>query len=387
MDCSQCGSAAVYAGRRNKTFCSVLGELTLQRAYYYCSRCQKGFFPRDRRLGLEGSSLTPATIRMVATVAAMVSFVESSQLLKELAGLRVDSKQVERTAETLGQQIAADERSRIQTDVEKPVLATMYVGIDGTGIPMRTEELTGRLGKQPDGSAKSREVKLCAVWTAESVDTEGLPARDPGSISYSAAIETAAMADTSKNLSPFAQRVQREAVRRSVSQASRVVVIGDGAAWIWNIAGELFPKAIQIVDRFHAKQHLAELAKVIWGAESNIGKDWLLERYAELDDGNVEQLIVKLSTHKHYDEVRKGIRYFKQNMHRMRYQFFRKTHICSSSGVVEAGCKVAIGTRLKRSGMHWTLKGSNAIIALRCCILSGRFEDFWENRSFIHEAA
>lgn len=374
----RCGEQARYVDRRSKEFETILGAITLWRAYYHCSDCQQGFYPRDRMLGLESGNTSPGLSRMIGHVAARVSFDEGSTLLHELAGVDVSAKQVERIAERLGEEIDQYERQQTDPIGENQIAATMYLGMDGTGVPMRAAELEGRIGKQADGSAKTREVKLVTIWTAESRDREGKPVRDQGSVSYSAAIESARTTDTFQTLPQFSQRVSREASRREFHKAARQVVLGDGAAWIWNIAGELFPKAIQIVDRFHAKEHLSEIAKVIWGPESEIGKDWLQQRYCELDSGNIDQLIHSFATHKHYPEVKRCIKYIKQNRHRMRYAYFHAQRLCTSSGVLEAGCKVAIGTRLKRAGMHWSLRGSNAIIALRCCILSGRFEDFWE---------
>ena len=149
-----CGTPARYAGRRLKTFQSVLGELTLDRAYYHCAGCAAGFCPRDRALGLDGASLSPAITRMVGLAAAMVSFAEGSELMGELAGVRVEAKQVERTAEVLGREIAQDERQVV--DPSPPSASTMYLGMDGTGVPVRKEELVDRAGKQPDGSAKTR---------------------------------------------------------------------------------------------------------------------------------------------------------------------------------------------------------------------------------------
>jgi len=378
--CMRCGSQAEYAGRKEKVFRTVLGDLKLKRAYYRCSDCTGGFFPRDKMFCMQGSFLSPGVRRMVATVGAMVSFAESSELLWELAGVEVESKHVERTAEAIGGEIAEDER-RVVASEQREVAPTMYLGIDGTGVPMRAEELQGRAGKQPDGSAKTREVKLVTVWSAEGRDTEGKPVRDKGSVTYSAAIESAQMIDTQQALSEFALRVQRESERRSFETAERQIILGDAASWIWKIAGELFPKAIQVVDRFHAKEHLSEVCKIIWGPESQIGKEWLNERHAELDLGEIKKIIAALSRHKRFPEVKRCIKYLKENQHRMRYNDFHQQQICTSSGVLEAGCKLAIGTRLKRAGMHWTLRGSNAIIALRCCKLSGRFEDFWERKS------
>jgi hypothetical protein len=171
---------------------------------------------------------------MTGSTAALVSFEESSALLHELAGVEVSVSQVERAAEALGSEIAADERSCVARMGE--VAPTMYLGIDGTGVPMRKSEVAGRAGKQSDGSVKTREAKLVTMWTAESRDEEDKPVRDPGSITYSAAIESAAALDTSPELSEFAERVLCEATRRGFTQAPRCAVLGDGSAWIWNTA-------------------------------------------------------------------------------------------------------------------------------------------------------
>ena len=185
-----CGQSARYADRHGKNFESVLGPLRLERAYYYCERCEEGFCPRDRALGLEGGSLSPGVLRMVGLVGAMVSFEEGHELVHELAGVNVPTKHVERAAEALGREVAADEKLVVEPPgPNEPLAPTLYLGMDGTGVPVRKEELVDRPGKQPDGSSKTREVKLVTVWSAEGRDKKGTPVRDVGSISYSAAIE------------------------------------------------------------------------------------------------------------------------------------------------------------------------------------------------------
>lgn len=375
-----CGKVARYAGRRPKTFTTVLGEMTLLRAYYHCDGCTAGFCPRDRALGLGATSLSPAVTRMVGLSAAMLSFQESAELIDALAAVPVDAKQVERTAENLGREIALDERNVVEP--QPPSAPTMYLGLDGTGVPMRASELVGRHGKQPDGSSKTREAKLVTIWTAEGRDREGTPVRDPGSVTYSAAIESTATRDTDQTLSDFAQRVDREACRRGFDQARRRVVLGDGAPWIWKLADEQFPGAIQVVDLFHAKGHLWDVAKAVYGAGSDLGEQWAKKRRDELDEGKIYAVLAALRVHaQDHDEARKCLDYITRNQNRMRYPHFRQQAICTSTGVVEAGCKTVIGTRLKRPGMHWTVPGADAITALRCCKLNSRFEDFWERRS------
>jgi len=385
LPCS-CGEPAQYRGRHEKTFESVLGPLHLERAYYHCAQCQSGFCPRDHALRLELFSLTPGVLRMTGSTAALVSFEESSALLHELAGVEVSISQVQRAAEALGEEIADDERVCVERMGE--VAPTMYLGMDGTGVPMRPAEVAGRIGKQPDGSAKTREAKVVTVWTAESRDEEGTPVRDPGSITYSAAIESAAALDTNLNRSDLAERVLRETTRRGFTEAPRCAVLGDGSTWIWNTTTELFPQAIQILDRFHAKEALHRTAQSLFGATSPEAKPWATARCTELDDGELHAIVNALRPHiGSSNEAAKCAVYIIRNRRRMRYPKFHAQGLCTSTGVLEAGCKVAIGTRLKRAGMHWSVSGANAIIALRCAKLSGRFEDFWERRSRKVEAA
>ena len=137
---------------------------------------------------------------------------------------------------------------------------------------------------------------MVTVWTAESRDEEGKPVRDPGSITYSAAIESAAATDTSPKRSDLAERVLREATRRGFTEASRCVVLGDGSTWIWNTATELFPQAIQILDRYHAKEALHRTAQSIFGATSAEAKPWATARCTELDEGKLQAIIQRAPT-------------------------------------------------------------------------------------------
>ncbi|MDE2928894.1 MAG: UPF0236 family protein [Acidobacteriota bacterium] len=172
-----------------------------------------------------------------------------------------------------------------------------------------------------------------------------------------------------------------------MGQAQRQDVLGDGAKWIWNLTGELFPEAVQIIDRFHAKERLHTLSRNLF-ADRQLAQDWAQQRCLELDAGRIETLLSELATEAaHNEEAKAACTCFQQNRHRMRYARFEAQGLCTSTGVVEAGCKNAIGARLKRSGMHWSVPGANSIMALRCVRLSGRFEDPWEWRANSKAAA
>ena len=215
------------------------------------------------------------------------------------------------------------------------------------------------------------------MFTQTTWDQQGYPIRDPGSTTYTGAIE---------NAEEFGKRLYLEACKRGWSRAAKKVVMGDGAEWIWNLAELHFPGAVQIVDLYHARQHLWELARRLHPNDEGNQKAWMkIHQKRLLDRGKIEKLVGALrSLHSTNPEVAEKIRieadYFARNAQRMRYPKFRRQHLFVGSGVIEAGCKTVIGSRLKRSGMFWTVRGANAILALRCCHLNSRFEDYWEAR-------
>jgi hypothetical protein len=218
---------------------------------------------------------------------------------------------------------------------------------------------------------------LGCVFTQTTVDEKGHPVRDEGSTSYAGAIETAEV---------FGSRIYAEAVRRGLEKAQKVCVIADGSPWIWNIAEEHFYGATQIIDLYHAREHYWNVARIVFGSDQAALDAWTEERRKELDRGEVEAVIEAIQhlspRKKEQKEIsEKEISYFEKNKDRMRYDDFRRQGLFVGSGVVEAGCRTVIEQRLKQSGMFWTVKGANSIIALRCCLLSNRWEDFWEYRA------
>jgi hypothetical protein len=244
-------------------------------------------------------------------------------------------------------------------------------------VPIVPWEQEGRKAKEPGKDrARTREVKLGCVFTQTTIDQEGKPVRDSASTSYVGAIETA---------EEFGPRIYTEAVRRGIGGAEKVVLLGDGAIWITNLGEEHFPDATRILDMYHAIEHASDVGKAIYGAGSELARHWTAGRVEEIKAGDVEGLLKALeqlhpTDEETKEEVRKNLGYFQTNEKAMRYDVFRKEHFFVGSGVVEAGCRAVIGQRLKRSGMRWTVRGANAIIALRCCLLSGRWEEAWAKR-------
>ena len=382
MVCPRCGRALVDKGIKPKEITTLFGTITVRRRYGYCPHCKKGDYPDGRRLGLDASGLSPEVKRLSGLFGGETDFARGSELLWEASRIRLSSRQLQRVAERLGEEIEQEEEADVSPDHHpRPFGRTIYVGMDGTGIPMQARETRGRRGKQADGSSKTREAKMCDIGEANRRSKKNLPIKDPGSVTYTASIESAAQKDTDQERSAFARRVEREATRRGVATAARLVVIGDGASWIWNLAGELFPQVICIVDRFHAKQHLSTLSKELFGPTSAKGALWTQERYEELDEGRMDDLLKSLAIYATtFPEAKRCRAYFENDRERMRYPEFRAQGLSTSSGVVEGGCKSVVGGRLKKSGMHWSIRGANSILALRCSIKSGRYATFWKRR-------
>lgn len=381
IDCPK-GHRAKFVEYRSKHLVTVLSPVEVERAYYHCTRCQQGVIPKDQELDIVDSSFSPGVRRMMGRVGAKEAFDEGRRDLEELAGVVVKTKAVERVSEAIGQDVErfseAERRAAVSCKLESiAAVDTLYIAMDGTGVPVVPHETEGRKGKDETGRAKTREAKLGCVFTQTTVDDQGRPLRDSQSTTYVGAIETAEQ---------FGPRIYAEAVRRGLKRAKRIVVLGDGAVWIWNIAEEHFHGAIQIVDLYHAREHLAELGKIIYGPASTKAKDWAAGRCEQLDEGNTTAVLKALNRLRPGDPaaqkaVEQAITYFENNAERMRYARFRSHTLFVGSGVMEAGCKTIIGLRLKQSGMRWTVRGANAIIALRCSQLSGRWEEFWEARS------
>jgi len=375
-----CGHSARYQEMRRKQLVTVLGRVETERPYYLCPHCHHGQSPRDHELQVEGVQYSPGVQRMMAAVGSEASFERGREQLELLAGVRVTTKAIERQAEAIGAEIAAQEQEAIRQGVQLelpetpgPEIPVLYVEIDATGVPVVASETEGRAGKKGE-EARTRDAKLGCVFTQTTL--KGRPVRDEASTTYTGSIETA---------EEFGRRIYVEACQRGWNRAKKKVVIGDGAPWIWNLAAEHFPGAVEIVDLYHAREHLWELAKKLWPTDERQRLRWAKKWQKRLDSGRIESLVRGLralppTNPEAAELLRLEGDYFARNAERMRYPTFRRWHLFVGSGVIEAGCKTLIGSRLKCSGMFWTVRGANAIIALRCNRLSNEFEDYWEAR-------
>jgi hypothetical protein len=367
----RCGHRAAYQELRSKPVLTAVGEVTVSRPYYLCSRCHHGQFPADVELDIENSESSPGVRRMQAVVGQDGPFDRGRQQLKVLADLEVTTKAVERTAEAIGEDIAAREQAEIQQvmQLDLPVVVgepvpVLYVQVDGTGVPVVKKETVGRQGKTEGQPAHTREAKLGCVFTQTTWDQQGYAIRDPASTTYVSAIETAEQ---------FGKRIYLEAWKRGWSRAEQKVVMGDGAEWIWNLANQYFPRSVQIVDLYHARQHLWDLTRKLHPNDESGQNRWMMVHQDLLDNCKIKKLVTSLRSIQTpsaelAEKLRIEAEYFRRNARRMRYPKFRRQHLFVGTGVIEAGCKTLIGSRCKQSGMFWTVRGP--MRSWRCAAVS-----------------
>ena len=286
IDCGH-GHEAVFAGYREKVIDTVLGPVTLRRAWYHCAECGHGLAPRDAELGVAGASMSPGLAAMNDLAAAAGPFAGAARLLEELAGVALTARRVERAAEASGTAVAAAGRGRAALIASRklvpvppsPLPDKLYAVIDGTGVPMTARETAGRDGKGEDGRARTREVKLGVFFTQDKLDKDGYPVRDRASASIIATFEPAAT---------FGNLVRAEGIRRGADHVRQLTILGDGAAWIWGIATAKFPEATQIVDLYHAREHLHSLTRSLEFMLLDRKEEWLAARLEDLDYGDID---------------------------------------------------------------------------------------------------
>jgi hypothetical protein len=356
---------------RAKDIHTLFGPIAVCRNYFYQPSTHTGRFALDQALGLV-HSFSPALVRLAARSAAKEGYESASDDLLAQAGVSLDGRQIQRLVNLVAPALATQLEgvSHPETD-PVPIL---YAEVDGTGVPMVDEELAGRPGKQEDGSAKTREVKLGAIFTQTKTDEEGLPMRDHASTTYVGSFESAP---------DFGSRIRAEGLRRGLGRAAKVVFIGDGAPWIWELARVNFPAAILILDLYHALERLHTLCAGLYGADNPWAARMAHTWTAMLKNDQIGEVIAALRRRRHDldpppdDPLEKQIAYFERFQDKMLYKTYRDQGLFYGSGVVEGGCKSVIGQRLKESGMFWTQAGATSVLHLRLALKGNRWDECW----------
>ncbi len=360
-------------GRQTLQVQCLFGSFPIQRDYYYHPGKKQGQYPADAALGLE-VGYTPALARLICLEGADEPGYEKAQRhLAQTGGIAVSARQIQRVVQRVGGEAQTwQEREAKPGHCDAPV---MYVSGDGTGVPMRKEEVSGRKGKQPDGTAKTRQAYLGCVFTQHRTDEKGHPVRDHQSTTYVSSF---------KPVGEFGPMLRQEALRRGMGSARKVVLLIDGAAGLEHMGRDCFKDAVQIVDFYHGLDHAGQVLDALIGKNHPERKARLGRWAKRLLNDKVETLIKetrKTSAGTPQSQaVEEALGYFDRNVERMQYGTFRKNGWFIGSGVVEAGCKTVIGARCKQSGMFWSKPGAENVLALRCIHTSQRLDTFWKHR-------
>jgi hypothetical protein len=360
-------------GRETLQVQGLFGTFPLRRDYYYHPGKKQGHYPADAALGLE-VGYTPALARLICLEGAdEPGYEKAERHLAETGGIAVSARQIQRVVQRVGQAAQT-----WQARAAQPVpcdASVLYVSGDGTGVPMCRAEVAGRKGKQPDGTAKTRQAYLGCVFTQHKTDDQGHPVRDHAATSYVSSFQP---------IGEFGPLLRQEAIRRGMGSAGQVVLLIDGATGLEHMGRDCFKEAVQIVDFYHALEHASLVLGALIGKDHPDFKPQRSRWAKQLLKGKVKALIAETrqaaGNTPQAEPVEKALGYFVNNVDRMQYRSFRRRGFFIGSGVVEAGCKTLIGARCKQSGMFWSKPGAENVLALRCLHASRCLDEFWKHR-------
>lgn len=401
----RCGHRQRLVGERPKELLSLLGPITFVRPYYQClgvpeaaASCTHGEAPDDAVWGVQRQRTTRGVQREISYLCGRLTFEEAAETLCRQVPLVMSARQALTLMRPVGEALASAEdrqvnsvqaqaqqaRSQPQEEHQFKEIERLYIELDGVLARMRRGSVPMDQEERHRKGDVYREIKAGAVFRAERgpkrselapevyVDT---PA--PGSMRYVAR-------RTAKG--GFDWLLYQLAVQGGLQQAQQVVVLGDGAPWIWNLAAEHFPGAVQIVDLYHAKEHVWDVAHAVFGGATAAATAWATPACSLLEDGRIIDLVSAIAAlpaippepGQARSIPERALDYFTTNAERMRYPVFRAQGMQIGSGIAEAACKTIVSTRAKRSGMRWTPEGLDALLPLRTAVLNKAYDSLWE---------
>ncbi len=368
--CPECGARAPVQSWRNRTVLTVCGRISFERPYYVCPQCGHGWSPVDETLELESRARLSAGMLewLIQLGGRCTSFVDAAGVLKELTGLKVSSETV---------RLRTEERGQLLEEREEAAIAQV----------VRTQEAAGELDRAPGKLVVETDgvmVRYLDGW--HEVKLGLLGGYVDGRLvapSYVAARESA---------EAFGPRLLAEAARRGalevlswqgsvtgpgLAELPEVVVLGDGARWIWNLAADYFGRRTEIVDFYHASEHLWVVAKALYGEGTAAAKVWADEQISDLLDEGIKPVLEALNqavapTSQGAEELRREREYFRSNAQRMEYPTFRQQGLPIGSGAIESAAKHLVQQRFKRPGARWSEPGAQTVLAVRCRLVSQR---------------
>jgi hypothetical protein len=366
-----CGQTARYLRTRPATVTTVLGRVTLQRAIYHCAACGTHHAPLDQQLQIAAGGLSLGLQELLALLGATQdSFAQAATVLERLCLVQVCPNSVRAATEDLGAVLATHAEAVVTTAqatatapaAAQPAPARLYVSMDGVVAHIH--------------DAGWKEIKTGCVYTTRTRTPRQLP--DTHTIHADQPSYVAALTDAAT----FGWQLWAEACRRGLTDQTELVVIGDGAHWIWNLADAHFPQATQVVDWYHASQYVWRAAASIFGETNERRIPWARQHLDALWEGQVQQVLAALEPYRAKgDGVSDALSYFTTHQTRMDYPAYRARGLQIGSGTVESACKQLVSARLKLAGMIWDADGAEAVAVVRAWLKSERWGEAMDLRS------
>jgi hypothetical protein len=367
--CPACGEVLSFIRYQGKGVETFLGCIRPERAYFHCGNCGESYVPLDHELNVGPDALSGPLEEAICHLATYMPVQEVSNQLARLVGVSVDDNTVQRASKRVGAALATHQKEEMEAAwqaAEPPAMEgeeppeRLYLSVDGTIVRLRE-------GK--------REVKVAAIYETEEVTrSDGTKQVCAVDVTYVVSFEEA---------KTFARYVYIEAARRGLEQAEEVIVLGDGASWIWNHISDLCDEPLEILDFYHASRHVWTAGEALYGEDTPKSKAWVNERLVELLMGGPDAMLAGFwaasqdASGKARKVLAREIGYFQKHKEKMHYTQLRADGYHIGSGTVESACKRIIGGRLKQAGMIWSREGAEAMAHLRATVLNGRWDDKW----------
>lgn len=339
-----CGARAKYANSSRRQLVTLHGELVVVRAYYYCRSCRKGFCPLDKALGLGPGECTRSVQSLLARFTSHMSFALAAEELEIVCGIRLSATTMQTYSKRIGQMLAQKWETHLRQvraglyPTSSDRVKRLYCSMDGVMVHIGGEW---------------REVKLAATYQ-RAANGRAWKTR------YYASLEKSHI---------FGPKMRCLADMTGADRCSDVVMLGDGAPWIWQETGKYFPRSVQILDYYHLTEHLAVIASARFGAETSSAKEWLKCQKERLLSDKVDLVSLDIREWKPRKKAkvearRKALDYLSEHSHRVAYGTLRDQGYYIGSGVIEAGAKSVVKARMTASGMRWEEPGATAMLHL-----------------------
>jgi hypothetical protein len=360
-----CGGVAAYQSKREGKIKTLFGEIRVKRAYYLCAHCHHGQHPLDKQLAFCAGGVSGGLYELLALMGAEFDFAQAVSVVEKLTLVDVCANSCRKAAETLGASVAEEEQKILAAawDAKAPQLPAVSEAIAGD-FYISMDGVTVHLDEQG-----WKNQWLGALYTTKA----SLSHKRPEVLEVRT--QQASFYTDFGDTKSFGAHLWLEAQRRGIDQAQRLIVIGDGAHWIWNLADEHFPGAIQILDWYHASSYVWQAAHALYGEGTDLAKQWAKQHLDLLWEGQVTTVIAHLeAASSHKAALQPVLTYFHNHQQRMRYDLYRALGLQIGSGTIESGCKHVISARLKQAGMLWSQDGARTIAKLRARLKSRRWD-------------